>query len=171
MRRIIALTMSGLLAGAASSAARAADMASAVDRAFVAKVSQGGLFEVKLGQLAVDQGNAQDIRDQGATEAHDHAMVNDKLRSIASDAGITIGSDLDPTFQEQLDRLRALSGTAFDVAYLRAMKAIHAKDGAAFATEAQGGTDPKLRTFAAETHRIVLSHVGELDAESTATGN
>ena len=171
MRPITALLMSGLLAGATASAARAADAASAADRTFVAKVSQGGLFEVKLGQLAADQGNAQDIRDQGATEAHDHAMVNDKLKSIASDAGIEIGPDLDPAFQGQLDRIKTLSGTAFDVAYLKAMKVIHAKDGATFATEARSGTDPRLRNFAAETHRIVQSHVGELDAESTATGD
>ena len=169
MRQIRVLAITSLLA--TISAARAADTVSAADRAFVAKVSQGGLFEVKLGEVAQERGLAQDIRDQGATEAHDHMLVNRKLKSIASDAGIEIGDSLDPMFQKQLDDLRALSGTRFDVAYLRAMKAIHAKDGAAFAAEAREGSDPKLRDFAAETHRIVQSHIGELNAESTRTGN
>jgi hypothetical protein len=44
------------------------------------------------------------------------------------------------------------------------MEAIHAKDGAAFAKEATSGSDPKLKTFATETHRIVVRHVGELKA-------
>ena len=169
VRQIHVLTMSGLLAGVAIPAARAADTVSAADRAFVAKVSQGGLFEVKLGEVAEDKGQAQDVRDQGSTEAHDHRLVNAKLKSIASAADIDVGDSLDPMFQQQLDGLRGLSGTAFDVAYLKAMKVIHAKDGAAFAAEAKGGTDPKLRDFAAETHRIVESHIGELNAESTKT--
>ncbi len=44
------------------------------------------------------------------------------------------------------------------------METIHAKDGAAFAQEAKSSTNPKLRAFAAETHRIVERHIGELHA-------
>ncbi|WP_419730216.1 DUF4142 domain-containing protein [Lichenicola sp.] len=156
--------VAGLLTVAASTAAHAAEAVSAADRAFVAKVSQGGMFEVKLGQVAGDQGSTQDIKDQGATEAHDHTLVGDKLKSVASDAGIDVPDGLNPQFQKQLDSLEAMSGTAFDAAYLHAMDVIHAKDGAAFAAEASSGTNPGLRAFAAETHRIVVRHIGELHA-------
>ena len=142
----------------------AADQVSAVDRAFVAKVSQGGMFEVALGQLASTQAVDQDIKDQGATEAHDHMLVGAKLKDVASDAGITFPDTLNAQFQAQLDGIRAKSGDAFDAAYLKAMVVIHDKDGAAFAAEAKNGTDPKLRAFAAETHRIVLRHLGEIKA-------
>ena len=142
----------------------AADMVSSADRAFVAKVSQGGMFEVALGRLAQTQGSRQDIRDQGATEAHDHMLVGAKLKAVAGDAGITFPSTLNVMFSQKLASLRALSGRAFDAEYLQAMKDIHAKDGAAFAKEAGDGTDPKLRAFASETHRIVLRHIGELGA-------
>jgi putative membrane protein len=144
--------------------AHAADTASAADQAFIAKVSQGGMFEVAAGQLAADQADKQDIKDQGATEAHDHKLVGDKLKSIASNAGVTFSDSLNPAFQKELDDLKALSGNAFDKAYLQDMEAIHAKDGAAFAKEATSGSDPKLKTFATETHRIVVRHVGELKA-------
>ena len=150
-------------------AARAASAVSAADTAFVAKVSQGGMFEVKAGQLAADQGHDQDIRDQGATEAHDHALVGDKLKSIASKAGITLADSLNVQFQKELDDLKALSGTAFDASYLKDMEAIHLKDGAAFATEARSGTNPELRAFATETHRIVVRHLGELRASGPGT--
>ena len=145
-------------------AARAADAVSAADRTFIASVSQGGMFEVRAGQLGAEQGYAQDIKDQGTTEAHDHKLVGDKLKSIASDAGIQVPDGLNAQFQKELDDLKALSGPAFDNAYLRDMEAIHAKDGAAFAKEANSGTNPKLRAFAAETHRIVERHIGELRA-------
>jgi putative membrane protein len=144
--------------------ARAADSVSDADRSFIAMVSQGGMFEVQAGELASDQGSTQDIKDQGSTEAHDHQLVGDKLKSIAAAAGVTFPDALNATFQKKLDNLKALSGTAFDTAYLQDMKDIHAKDGAAFAKEATSGSNADLKSFAAETHRIVLRHIGELRA-------
>jgi putative membrane protein len=142
----------------------AADPVSAADQPFVAMVSQGGMFEVKAGEVAADQGSTQDIKDQGSTEAHDHKLVGDKLKSIATAVGIPTADSLNAQFQKELDDLKTLSGTEFDAAYLRDMDDIHKKDGAAFAKEAKSGTNPALRAFAAETHRIVLRHLGELHA-------
>jgi putative membrane protein len=141
-----------------------AGSASSADQIFIAKVSQGGMFEVALGQLAATQGSTQDIRDQGATEAHDHMGVGAKLKSIAGGDGITFPASLNAKFEAELDQAKAVQGTSFDRLYLKDMIVIHNADGAAFAKEAQDGGDPKLRAFAAETHRIVERHLGELKA-------
>lgn len=147
-----------------SSSAYAAGDISAADRSFVAKVSQGGMFEVEAGTVGAHQGSTQDIRDQGTTEQHDHQLVGAKLKSIASSIGITFPDTLNPMFQKELDQLKATSGRDFDALYLKDMADIHAKDGAAFAAEAENGTNPQLKSFAAETHRIVLRHIGEINA-------
>ena len=144
--------------------AYAADQTSDADRQFVAMVSQGGSFEVQVGTLAASYGSTQDIKDQGVTETHDHQLVNAKLSSMAPAAGIRIDPKLNPEFQKELDDLKALKGTDFDKAYLKDMEDIHAKDGAAFAEEAKNGTNPSLKSFAAETYRIVERHIGELKA-------
>ncbi|MCJ2073397.1 DUF4142 domain-containing protein [Methylobacterium sp. J-030] len=136
------------------------------DKAFVAKVSQGGMYEVELGKLAEEKGARQDIKDQGNTEVHDHGLVGDKLKSIATGAGLPFPDTLNTEFQGRLDRMKGLSGAAFDSAYVKDMKAIHDADGAAFAKEAKSGTDPDLKAFAAETHRIVQRHLGELSAKT-----
>jgi putative membrane protein len=164
MKYAALFTAAVLALAAAPQYAGAADTASAQDRSFVAMVSQGGMFEVQAGQLGADQGSTQDIRDQGNTEAHDHQLVGEKLKSVAGEAGLTFPSPLNAKFQKELDALKALSGTAFDSAYLTDMEDIHAKDGAAFAEEAKTGSNPKLKSFAAETDRIVLRHIGELRA-------
>ena len=135
---------------------------SAKDRAFVAKVSQGGMFEVQASKLAADKATAQDVKDIGNTEVHDHTLVGDKLKSIASSVGLTFPDTLNADFQGQLDHLGSLSGTSFDNAYIASMDRIHAKDGAAFAVEARTGRNSELRAFAAETHIIVLRHIGAL---------
>ena len=164
LRHFVPTLIAGLLTALPLSGVHAADAVSDADRRFVATVSQGGMFEVKAGQLGADAGSTQDIKDQGTTEAHDHQLVGDKLRSIASDLHLSFPDTLNAQFQKELDDLKALSGPAFDAAYLRDMEAIHAKDGAAFAREARSGTNPRLRAFAAETHRSVERHIGELRA-------
>ena len=145
--------------------AQAAGAMSDADKTFVAKVSQGGMYEVELGKVAEKQGATQDIRDQGNTEAHDHTLVGDKLKGIVTGAGMDFPSKLDAEFQARLDKISALKDEAFDTAYVEDMKKIHAADGAAFAKEAKSGTNPDLKAFAAETHRIVERHIGELDAK------
>ncbi len=168
---ILKLSYYGLAAcafGLALSPAHAGTGVSGADRSFIAMVSQGGMFEVKAGAVAASQGGTQDIRDQGATETHDHQLVGDKLKSIAASAGVTFPATLKPSFQKELDALKAASGPAFDALYLKDMEDIHDKDGAAFAKEATDGTNPDLRGFAAETHRIVLRHIGELKAIGAA---
>lgn len=156
-----------ILAAACASAgfASAAEKVSDADKTFVAKVSQGGMYEVALGKLAEDKGATQDIKDQGNTEDHDHTLVGDKLKTIAQSAGLEFPGTLNSEFQERLDKMKALSGEKFDEAYVADMKKIHAADGAAFAKEAKAGTNPDLKAFAAETYNIVQRHIGELDAK------
>jgi putative membrane protein len=133
------------------------------DQAFVAKVSQGGMFEVAASKVAEDKASAQDVKDQANTEVHDHELVGSKLKSIASANGDDFSTDLNADFTARVAKLNALSGKAFDNAYIAEMKTIHALDGAAFAKEAKTGQNADLKAFAAETVLIVKRHIGALN--------
>ena len=145
--------------------AHAADPFSEQDKAFVAKVSQGGMYEVELAKVGETKATTQDLKDQANTESHDHQLVGGKLKAILEKNGMTFPAALNAEFQARLDKLSALDGDKFDVAYVEDMKKIHDADGAAFAKEAKEGTNEDLKAFAAETHRIVERHLGELDAK------
>ncbi len=159
--KLIALACSAALL----TPAFAAETASTADKAFVAKVSQGGMFEVELGKVAAEKGSTQAVKDNGVTEAHDHDLVGAKLKSISSSIGIEFGSKLNPEFQGKLDKISALTGKAFDAAYIEEMEKVHKIDGGLFAQEAIDGGAPSMKAFAAETHEIVVMHVGALKAE------
>ena len=167
MTRNSCLLLGGALIAATCGvyAATAAEKVSDADKAFVAMVSQGGMYEVELGKLAETMGSTQDLKDQGTTEFHDHTLVGDKLKSIAKGAGMDFPDKLNAEFQGKLDKMKTLSGEKFDMAYLADMKKIHDADGAAFAKESKGGTNPDLKAFAAETYRIVQRHLGEIGAK------
>ncbi len=137
---------------------------SAADRSFIMKVSQGGMYEVEASKVANGKARAQDVIDVSVTEVHDHQLVGAKLLSVASSLGISFPTTLNPMFQARLDRLKSLSGAAFDQAYIKQMDAIHAVDVLAFADEARSGQNGALRGFAAETVLIVRRHIGALHA-------
>jgi putative membrane protein len=144
-------------------AVQAHAQASDTDKAFVAKVSQGGRYEVEASQIAVHKAMAQDVKDLAVAEVHDHQLVGDKLKAISTAEGAPIAPTLNAEFQQKLNHLKTLSGAAFDSAYLAEMDAIHDKDEKLFAQESQDGT-PKYKAFAAETDRIVKRHIGALHA-------
>ena len=116
MRHMPPLAALGAAILLASRPACAAEPASAADRAFVAMVSQGGMFEVQAGAAAVAQGSSQDIRDQGAAEQHDHMLVGDRLTAAAGAAGIAFPAALNSTFAAMLARLSA-AGSRFDATF------------------------------------------------------
>jgi putative membrane protein len=149
------------LALLAATAAHAAT-ATPADRAFVGKVSQGGMFEVNAGKLASAKGSTQDIRDFAAMELHDHMLVGDKLKTLSAGEGITIAIAPNAEFAGKLKTLQGLSGAAFDEAYMMDMATLHDADGAAFLKESAGGGSPAFRAFGAETHRIVQRHIGAI---------
>ncbi len=164
-RSFALLSFSAALLVCTPGAVRAADDFSEADKEFVAKVSQGGMYEVELAKVAETKATTQDLKDQANTEAHDHQLVGAKLKGILEKNGMKFPTALNAEFQARLDKMSALSTDQFDAAYVEDMKKIHDADGAAFAKEAKEGTDADLKEFAAETHRIVERHLGELDAK------
>ena len=162
--RFCSFALSSAVLALSASTSYAQNSFSAADKAFVAKVSQGGMFEVELAKVAETKATTQDLKDQANTEEHDHTLVGDKLKSIMEANGMQFPTALNAEFQARLDKLSALSGAAFDAAYLKTMEEIHHIDGAAFKQESTAGSNPDLKSFAAETYRIVLRHLGELGA-------
>jgi putative membrane protein len=136
--------------------------ATPADKAFVAKVSQGGMFEVDAGKLAETKGSTQDVRDFAAAEVHDHMLVGARLKAISASEGVTFASTPNAEFAGKMATLKRLSGAAFDQAYMSDMAALHDADGAAFLKESTEGGSVAYRAFGAETHKIVQRHIGAI---------
>ena len=156
--------VAGLTAGLAGlglpgvSAASASD----ADRAFVAKVSQGGLYEVEAGRVAASKGASPVVKDFGVLETHDHEGVNAELKRIAGMTGVTITPGLNAEFTARLNKLKAVPAGPFDAYYVEDMKGIHTKDEGLFVQEAQGGS-AAYQEFAHGTAVLVKAHLGWLN--------
>lgn len=157
----VGVPISALVAVTCSMAATAS---SSTDKAFVDKVSQGGMYEVAASRLAAKKASTQDVRDFAMAEVHDHTLVGAKLGKTSAAAGLSFTHAPNAEFSAKLAALAKHSGADFDAAYMADMATIHDADGAAFASEGKDGGDDGLKAFANETHVIVLRHIGAIHA-------
>lgn len=129
------------------------------DQQFMMKAAQGGMAEVKLGQLAKDHASSQAVKDFGQTMVDDHTKAGDELKTLASQKNVTLPTSLSSEDQATLDRLSQLNGAAFDKAYMDDMVSDHRKDISEFQTEAASGTDPDVKAWASKTLPTLQHHL------------
>jgi putative membrane protein len=129
------------------------------DAHFAKEAAQGGMAEVKLGELAQEKGSNDLVKSFGKRMVDDHSKANDKLKEVASRESITLPNDLSAKDQATYDRLSKLNGAAFDRAYARDMVKDHETDVAAFQKEANGGKTDSLKSFASETLPTLQDHL------------
>ena len=131
------------------------------DAHFVKEAAQGGMAEVKLGQLAQEKGTNESVKKFGKRMADDHSKANDKLKVAASKENIPVPANIGPKNQATYDRLSKLSGAAFDRAYAQDMVKDHQMDVSAFQKEADGGKNEAIKRFASETLPTLQDHLKE----------
>ncbi len=133
------------------------------DKIFLRKAAQGGMAEVKLGQLAAQKGSGDDVRAFGQKMVDDHTKLNNEMAPIADSMGVRLPKDLNKEDQSEYDKLNALSGSSFDMEYLSFMVKDHHKDLREFRQEAASTTDPTLQTAVANATKVIHEHTMMVD--------
>ncbi|MEH2293964.1 DUF4142 domain-containing protein [Nostoc sp.] len=132
---------------------------SSSDKQFITEAAVGGLAEVQLGQLASQRGATSAVKAYGQRMVQDHTQVNNQLKQLATQKGVTLPTSIGSKNQQVKQRLSKLSGTNFDRQYLNQMLQDHEKDVAAFQSQAQQGQDPDVKAFAAQALPILQEHL------------
>lgn len=125
---------------------------------FLNAAAMSGMIEVQLASLALTRTQNPEIREFALRMAADHSKANDELRPIAASKSVTLPKDLGATEKSLSDKLSKLSGAEFDKEYVKAMVEDHEKDVNAFQKQAQEGTDPEVKAFAAKTLPTLQQH-------------
>jgi putative membrane protein len=132
---------------------------STTDAAFMTTAARGGMAEVQLGQLAERNGRSAAVKRFGQQMINDHGRTNQELMALAQQKQVTPPSGIGAEQQQIYDRLASLRGSAFDRAYAEAMVQDHREDLRAFQQEAQSGTDPDVKAFAARVVPVLQEHL------------
>ncbi len=112
------------------------------------KAAQGGMMEVKLGELASQKAASAPVKEFGAMMVKDHGKANQELKDLAAKKGVTLPSELDSKHQGMVDKFSKLSGDAFDKDYV-----------AEFEKASKSAADPDLKAWAGQTLPTLQTHL------------
>ncbi len=141
---------------------------STTDTNFINQAAAGGTAEVQLGELAAKKGGTPAVRRFGQQMVRDHTPVNQQLTQLAQTKQLSPSTSLDAPHQQTYDTLNGLRGRAFDRKYLQGQSTDHQDQLTLFQTEAQSGTDPDVKAFAAQNVGVIQHHVDELQRLTSA---
>lgn len=155
----VAMALAAAPRQTAATPAAAASRIVPADQHFLTSAAQGGMAEVKLGQLALQNAQSQAVKDFGQRMVTDHGKANDELKQLATSKGVTLPGDIGAKNQKVYDRLAKLSGAAFDKSYMSDMVRDHKKDVAEFQKESRSAHDAEVKSWAAKTLPTLQEHL------------
>jgi putative membrane protein len=130
-----------------------------MDREFVKKAMEGGLAEVQLGQLALQKSSNDQVKQFAQRMVDDHTKMGDQMKPIAQQLGVNAPTEPSKKDKATMAKLQALSGSAFDQAYIRDMVKDHKADLKEFQSEASSGSDPNVKNAATQGSQIISQHL------------
>ena len=131
----------------AKGAAKAASKLSAADKTFMMNAAKGGMMEVEWGKLAAQNAQNADVKKFGNRMVTDHSKANSELMALAKEEGVSLPAAKSPGKWKS------------DKDYMDSMVKDHQADLAEFQKEAQSGTDPDVKAFAAKGAKMVSAHL------------
>lgn len=129
------------------------------DREFVRDALQGGMAEVKLGQLAAQKGSSADVRQLGQTMANDHTQLNNVMQQVATNMQVREPNKMSKKDEKLYAKLSGLSGAEFDHAYIKAMLKCHKDDLESFRREASNSQNPAVQQAASEGAQLTAKNL------------
>jgi putative membrane protein len=140
------------------------------DKMFLRKAAEGGIAEVKLGQLAAQKGSSDEVKAFGQKMVDDHTKMNSEMAEVADSLGVMLPKSMNKEDQVEYDKLNGLSGNDFDMEYLSFMVKDHHNDLHEFRMEAASRADPTLRDEVVKEEGIIHDHTVMVDKLARAKG-
>lgn len=130
------------------------------DQKLIKDLAQANMAEIEAGRMAKSKSQNEQVKNFAQQMIDDHTKALDDVKQLAQSKGVTLPTELDRTHKRQADRMAALSGDAFDRAYLeRAGVADHKKTHAMLQRAQSRAKDPDVKALVARTLPIVDQHM------------
>lgn len=142
----------------------------AMDKEFVKKALEGNMAEVQMGQLALEKSSDDQVKQFAQRMVDDHGKMLDQLKPAAQAMGVKVPDGPSKGAMKSMDKMKALSGDAFDQAYIKDMVKDHKKDSSEFKQEAQSTQNPQLKQLVTEASQTIDSHLQQIQQIAQTKG-
>ncbi len=134
------------------------------DQTFINTAATGGMAEIQAAQLALSKTKSPGIKTFANDMVSDHTKADQQLTQLAQSKNITLPTTLMDDQQQQATKLQGESGRAFNHDYIADQVMDHQMMLTAFQEEAENGTDPDIKAFAAQTVPTIKQHLVQAQA-------
>ena len=129
-----------------------------VDAEFPTLAAQGNAAEIDMARLALQRGNALEVRGFAQKMIAEHGDLGERLARVAP-ASVAVRPRENPIDALALERLAGLPPADFDQEYLTQQIGDHLATISVFETEARDGHDPALKAFATNELPTIREHL------------
>jgi putative membrane protein len=128
------------------------------DQNFLMNAARGNLFEVRMGNLAMQKASSNEVKEFGQRIVTDHSQAEQKLDQMATAMNFTLPHEVSPEQQSEINHVEKASGKDFDREFMKMMVIDHMRDISAFERAASEATNAAVKQFAAQTLPTLKEH-------------
>jgi putative membrane protein len=129
------------------------------DSSFLKEAAEGGMDEVKLGELALQNASSDRVKQFGQHMIDDHTRMGDEIKGLAVGKNVSVASDIGIVEKASYKMLAMKTGANFDKDYIRDMVKDHEADLAAFRKEVSNGSDADVKAAAQKAIPTIEEHL------------
>ena len=130
-----------------------------IDKEFVQKMIMGNHSEIDAGNLAVQKASSDEVKKFGQKMVDDHTMLLNDLTKLADELHIKAPQSASSKDKAMAAKLSAMSGDAFDRAYVKDMVMDHKKDVAEVQKESTSAAIPEVKDAAVKALPVIQTHL------------
>jgi|GEM_PF-1314024 len=133
---------------------------STADQALMMQVAKGGMMQLEVSKLAVENVTDEQVRKLAESEVEEQTGLSAKLKEIAEAKGITLPAAPDAQTQALLAKMKDMSGAELDRFYVQesGVKG-HEQLDKVMSKVKSGAKDAGLKSLAAAAHPLVKTHL------------
>lgn len=130
------------------------------DQSLMMEVAKGGMMQLMASQIAAQSASSEEVRQFAQAEVEEQTGLSKKLQEVARAKGITMPVDPDTETQALVSKLRGMSGTALDKAYMdeSGVKG-HQKLDRVMSKVQSSASDATLKGIGQAAHPLVKTHL------------
>jgi putative membrane protein len=126
---------------------------------FLVKAANGGMAEVKMGELASQKSANSKVKGMGEMMVRDHTAGNAEVKTLAGQLNVNLPATVGEDKQKAFDDLSGKKGKDFDKAFVDQMIRDHKEAIDLFKKAVDDVKDPNVRTFANNTLPKLQMHL------------
>jgi putative membrane protein len=126
---------------------------------FLKKAAMGDITEVRLGEMAKSRASSPEVKQFAQQMIDDHSKHLDQVKQVAAKKNVTLPSTMDPQEQGDVDKLEKMTGSEFDLAYVKNMVEDHTRDVSEYEQQAKAQQDSDVKSLAEQTLPALRHHL------------